>query len=163
MHSLGSKPYKDGLCEVGDNCWAWLQPDGGWGLSNAGLIANGGEGFLIDTLFDRPSTEHMLATMRRSINGAHNICTVINTHSNGDHCNGNSCLPEATIVASKATAEEMPQESPAMMAALLDSAGDMGDMGEFFQHCFQRFDFANSEQRLPDRGFEGKIALPVGS
>ncbi|MGI9344891.1 MAG: MBL fold metallo-hydrolase, partial [Gammaproteobacteria bacterium] len=42
-------------------------------------------------------------------------------------------------------------------------AGDMGDMGEFFQHCFQRFDFANSEQRLPDRGFEGKIALPVGS
>ena len=32
--------YTRGLHEVGDGLWAYLQPDGGWGWSNAGLIAD---------------------------------------------------------------------------------------------------------------------------
>ena len=31
--------YERGLVQVGDRCWAFLQPDGSWGWSNAGLIA----------------------------------------------------------------------------------------------------------------------------
>ena len=30
--------YERGLHELGDGLYAYLQPDGGWGWSNAGLI-----------------------------------------------------------------------------------------------------------------------------
>lgn len=159
--ALGIRPYDKGLCELGDGCWAWLQPDGGWGLSNAGLIADSGEGFLVDTLYDRPLTEDMLSAMRRSIPAANNICTIVNTHSNGDHCNGNHCVPEATVIASKATVEDIPNESPQMMASLLAEAE--GDVGDFLRTCFGRYDFANTVQRVPERAFVGKARLPVGS
>ena len=28
---LGIKPFTQGLHDVGDHCYAWVQPDGGWG------------------------------------------------------------------------------------------------------------------------------------
>ena len=53
---LGTHPYVAGLCDVGQGSYAWLQPDGGWGWSNAGLIVDGDEALLVDTLYDVPLT-----------------------------------------------------------------------------------------------------------
>ena len=39
--SLGIKPYSRGLMDIGNGAYAWMQPDGGWGWSNAGLITDG--------------------------------------------------------------------------------------------------------------------------
>ena len=50
-------PYSRGLHELGDGCFAYLQPDGSWGWSNAGLIVGDGASVLVDTLFDLPLTE----------------------------------------------------------------------------------------------------------
>ena len=36
-------PFTKGLHDLGNGCFAYLQPDGGWGLSNAGLVVDGGE------------------------------------------------------------------------------------------------------------------------
>lgn len=160
--NLGIRPYDKGLCELGRGCWAWLQPDGGWGLSNAGLVCNAGEALLADTLYDRPLTEEMLRVFRREIPAANNIHTVVNTHANGDHCNGNSCVPEAMVVASQAAVEEMPHESPQMMAQLLEQSEQMGVLGEFLQHSFGDYDFASVHKRLPDRAFKGKVRLRIG-
>ena len=33
--------FKKGLHELGASSWAWLQPDGSWGWSNAGLVCDG--------------------------------------------------------------------------------------------------------------------------
>jgi hypothetical protein len=44
-----SSEYTLGLHEVGDNSYAYLQPDGGWGYSNAGLIVGDGVSLLVDT------------------------------------------------------------------------------------------------------------------
>ena len=44
--------YKKGLHDIGNGLYAWLQPDGGWGWSNAGLITDGDQSLLVDTLFD---------------------------------------------------------------------------------------------------------------
>ena len=44
--------YTKGLHEVGQDVWAYLQPDGSWGWSNAGLIVDGDQTLLVDTLFD---------------------------------------------------------------------------------------------------------------
>jgi len=39
------------LREVGDGLYAYLQSDGGWGWSNAGLITSGPTSLLVDTLY----------------------------------------------------------------------------------------------------------------
>ena len=46
--------------EVATDCYAYLQPDGGWGWSNAGLVVGDGRSLLVDTLFDLRLTEAML-------------------------------------------------------------------------------------------------------
>ena len=66
-------PYERGLAEVADGFYAYLQPDGGWGWSNAGLVADSGQALLVDTLFDLRLTERMLADMRRAVPAAANI------------------------------------------------------------------------------------------
>ena len=52
--------YTLGLHELGEGCHAYLQPDGGWGWSNAGLIVGDGQSLLVDTLFDLDLTAAML-------------------------------------------------------------------------------------------------------
>ena len=52
-----------GLHDLGDGCFAYLQPDGSWGWSNAGLIVGDGCSLLVDTLFDLRLTGEMLAAM----------------------------------------------------------------------------------------------------
>ncbi|HEY1450394.1 MAG TPA: MBL fold metallo-hydrolase [Solirubrobacteraceae bacterium] len=154
--------YTRGLHEVGDGLFAYLQPDGGWGWSNAGLIVDGEHSLLIDTLFDLRLTEEMLQTMRRAVPAAAQIDTLVNTHANGDHCYGNQLVGDALIVASERTAQEMSELPPAAMAALIEQAPQMGVLGEFFIRCFGAFDFDGIELVLPRQTFDGSLALHVG-
>jgi glyoxylase-like metal-dependent hydrolase (beta-lactamase superfamily II) len=155
--------YRKGLAEVGDGVFAYLQPDGGWGWSNAGLVSDGGQTLLIDTLFDLELTAEMLAEMRRAVPAAAQIDTLVNTHANGDHCYGNQLLGDTRILASEQTAEEMSELPPAAMAALVEQAPNMGVLGEFFLHCFGSFAFAGIEPALPTDTFSGELELAVGS
>jgi glyoxylase-like metal-dependent hydrolase (beta-lactamase superfamily II) len=154
--------YERGLSEVGDGIFAYLQPDGGWGWSNAGLVSDGDAALLIDTLFDLQLTEAMLAEMRRTVPAAASIDTLVNTHANGDHCYGNQLLAGARIVASEQTAAEMAELPPAAMAALVAQAPSMGQLGEFFLRCFGRFEFDGIEPAPPTETFGGELDLLVG-
>ncbi|HME02948.1 MAG TPA: MBL fold metallo-hydrolase [Solirubrobacteraceae bacterium] len=155
--------YSKGLQEVGDGLYAYMQPDGGWGWSNAGLVVEGESTLLIDTLFDLKLTEEMLAAMRRAVPAAARIETVLNTHANGDHCYGNQLLRDARIVASGPTAAEMEELPATTMAALVAQAPNLGEVGEFFLRCFGAFDFEGIEAVLPTDTFRGELALHVGS
>jgi len=154
--------YAKGLQEVGTGLYAYLQPDGGWGWSNAGLIVDGEHTLLVDTLFDLRLTEEMLTAMRRAVPAAARIDTLVNTHANGDHCYGNQLVGDAVIVASERTAAEMSELPPAAMAALIEQAPQMGELGEFFLRCFGAFDFTDIELVLPQRTFDGEMELRVG-
>jgi cyclase len=154
--------YAKGLQEVGDGLYAYLQPDGGWGWSNAGLVVDGERTLLIDTLFDLSLTEQMLAAMRRAVPAAARIDTLVNTHANGDHCYGNQLVGDAVIVASERTAAEMSELPPAAMAALVAQAPQMGELGEFFLRCFGSFDFDGIELVLPHETFSGQRTIRVG-
>jgi cyclase len=162
MKSLGIRPYERGLTELGNGGYAWLQPDGGWGWSNAGLVTDGDDALLVDTLFDIRLTAEMLRAMARAAPAAR-IRQLVNTHSNGDHCNGNELVTGAEIIASAATADELAHESPAMMAALMRRAPQMGEVGEFFIHCFGAFAFDEVTQTPPTRTFEGALDVSVGA
>ena len=161
--NLGIKPFNKGLSDLGNNIYCYLQPDGGWGWSNAGLIADGDESLIVDTLFDEDLTLEMLDSMKKAEpKGMKNIRALINSHSNGDHCNGNNCVDTEEVISSEATLEEMSHESPEMMAALLKQAPEMGTLGKYFLECFGTFNFEGVTKRLPNTTFTGQTQRQVG-
>lgn len=151
-------PYTKGLHELGDACYAYLQPDGSWGWSNAGLVVGDGASLLVDTLFDLVLTQQMLDSMA-AVTRVAPIGSVLNTHANGDHCYGNQLVADAEIIASAATAHEMTEVPPAMLAALNAAEGEVGDL---FRHFFGSFRFEGIEVTLPTRTFEGRLDVEVG-
>ena len=153
--------YTRGLHEIGRGLYAYLQPDGGWGLSNAGLVVSDDGALLVDTLFDQRLTREMLAAMS-DVLPEPGIQTLVNTHANGDHTYGNSLVEGARIVASRRTAEEMSDLPPAAMAAMLEQAPTMGKLGEFLLDCFGGFEFDGIELALPDDTFDGALELTIG-
>ncbi len=183
----GTWTYRKGLHDVGDGVFAYLQPDGGWGWSNAGLIADGEASLLVDTLFDLKLTAEMLAEMRRATRAAEAIGTVVNTHANGDHCWGNQLVADAEIVATRRAAEEMRELMPGEMAKLMKAAsaaarlgvagralgrvfGALGlekvsnliAAGPFVDRIFGAYEFSGIELVPPGRTFEGELSLAVG-
>ena len=160
--SLGIRPFDRGLHDLGAGSYAWLQPDGGWGWSNAGLIVSAGQSLLVDTLFDVKLTAEMLKAMRAAERAAADIGTLVNTHANGDHCNGNELLAGAEIISSEATAAELANDSPERLAEMMRQAPTLGEAGEFLQYCFGAFDFENIRQTLPTRTFDGELHTRCG-
>lgn len=155
--------YKKGLHDLGNGIYAYLQPDGSWGWSNTGLVVDGDESLLVDTLFDSHLTRDMLKTMRDAVGRkAKNIDWVVNTHANGDHCHGNHLVEGAEIIASTAAAAEMEQVTPELMAELLRAAPGMGEVGEYFIHCFGAFDFDGIVHTPPTQTFSGEKTMKVG-
>ena len=77
--------YSKGLHDIGNGLYAYLLPDGSLGWSNAGLIVDGEECLLVDTLFTVPLTQEMLDVMRDAEPAAKRIGKVVNTHANADH------------------------------------------------------------------------------
>ncbi len=150
--------YTKGLHELGNNCFAYLQPDGGWGWSNAGLVSGDGVSLLIDTLFDLKLTGEMLDSMSSVVDRAP-IGTLVNTHANGDHCYGNGLVPDAEIIASTKAAHEMTEVPPSTLAALNSAPGELGDL---FRGFFGAFQFDGIEMRMPTRTFDGRLDIEVG-
>jgi glyoxylase-like metal-dependent hydrolase (beta-lactamase superfamily II) len=154
-------PFTRGLHEVADGVSAYLQPDGGWGLSNAGLVVDGEASLLVDTLFDLPHTAAMLDAMRRATPAAAAIDLVVNTHANGDHCWGNQLVREAEIVGSRRCAEEMAELPPSMLAAVVAAPPD-GPTGDLLQKMFGPYEFGDIEVVPPTTTFDGELTLTVG-
>lgn len=155
--------YSRGLHDLGRGLWAYLQPDGGWGWSNAGLIVDGDQSLLVDTLFDMLLTREMLGRMTDATGlSGEDIDTIVNTHANGDHTHGNACCARAEIIASAASAAEMEAVTPAMLARFVAEAPQHGAAGRYLIDIFGKFDFAGVVERLPTRTFSGELTIQVG-
>ena len=156
--------YSKGLHDLGNGCWAYLQPDGSWGYSNAGLIADKGQSLLVDTLFDLKLTREMLDSMRGAVPEAAQIGTLVNTHSNGDHTYGNQLVEGAQIIASRACADEMREQGPPLAAAgIRRKWQQMGVAGAFFQEVMGSvFSAEGVVLTCPTRTFDGQLELYVG-
>ncbi len=163
-----AQQYEKGLVEVGDGVWAYLQPDGGWGWSNAGLVSDGTDSLLVDTLFDMTLTREMLDAMG-AVTGSAPISTIVNTHANGDHCYGNAAVRPAgdvqavEILASEASAREMDEVPASMLAGMLSAAPDLGAVGEYVARIFGSFRFEEVIPGPPTRTFSGSLRVHVGS
>ena len=153
-------PYETGLHEVADGVFAYLQPDGGWGWSNAGLFATRDSSLLVDTLFDQVLTRQMLDAME-PVTATRPIDTVVNTHANGDHCYGNGLLEGAEIVTTEAAAREMGAVPPSALVALLQADLDPVT-AEYIQEAFGDFEFGGITIPEPTQTFSGRLELKLG-
>ena len=153
--------FDHGLAEIGDGLWAYLQPDGGWGWSNAGLVAGEDRSLLVDTLFDLPLTRSMLDSMD-AITTTRPIRTLVNTHANGDHCFGNQLVADAEIVSTEACLEEFQEVPASALEAMVGT--DFGDpvVNEYIQAAFGPFDFGGIVATPPTRVFSGRLDLTIG-
>lgn len=160
---MATVAYTKGLHELGDGVYAYLQPDGGWGWSNAGLITAQGTSLLIDTLFDLTLTRQMLEAMAPHTQ-TNPIGQAFNTHGNGDHWYGNALLPDGIpIVASARAIEEMRAAPPGAVDMLFNQI-DLGpEFDAFAQRAMRKFDFASVVERLPTHPFEQDHVLDVGN
>jgi cyclase len=156
-------PFTHGVHETGCGCYAYLQPDGGWGWSNTGLIVDGDRSLLVDTLFDLRSTQEMLDEMRASIPAARAIDTLVNTHADADHTYGNQLLAGAEILGEVSLAEDLAKMPPSQMQELKTNYESRGAGGRFFYEMMgKRYEFSDIELTLPTRTFRGQLSLKVG-
>lgn len=158
-------PYAQGLHDLGNGCYAWLQPNGTWGYSNAGLIVDSGETLLVDTLFDLRLTRDMLEGMRRSIPAAARIAMLFNTHGNGDHTFGNQLVKNARIIATRNCLLDMEARLPSQLHELVTTQWRaLGEAGAFMHEVIgSRFDFSDIVHTPPTELFDGEMVLHVGS
>jgi glyoxylase-like metal-dependent hydrolase (beta-lactamase superfamily II) len=158
--------FKAGLQEIGTNTWAYLQPDGSWCWSNAGLIADEGKSLLVDTLFDLPLTEKMLKEMRNATPAARQIDLLVNTHANGDHTHGNQLVTGARILATRETAQKMAQEHPSGIESPFERFPPDTEAGKFVRRILAPFDFAglrNVNHPPVDEIFVAQRTVHVGN
>ena len=170
--------YPAGLTRVAPGVHAWLQPNGAWGESNAGLVVGTGESLLIDTLWDLSLTRRMLDAMGPLLDAAP-IRTLVNTHGDGDHWFGNELVGSREIVATNAaTAHEMRAVTPASMVALgrlgsalklagrstipYPSRGALGASGHFLRGMTAPYEHRGISLTRPTRTFSGRLELDVG-
>ena len=155
-------PYTRGLHEVGDRVWAWTLPDGGYGWSNAGLVAGDGASLLVDTLFDLALTREMLDAMKPMTDRTP-ITDALITHSNGDHTHGNQLLDASVrIIAAEGTAEEIAHGmAPEMLA--MTQTGNLGPVATpYARERFGHFDFGGIKVRNADQTFDRDLTIDVG-
>lgn len=160
---MGGWQFTRGLHDLGNGCYAWLQPDGTWGWSNAGLIESCGQTLLVDTLMGLRLTQDMLDAMQRKVPAAARIGKLVNTHANPDHVLGNELVVGAEIISGRRAAEAIAKMDAAGFERMALNWQQMGDGGEFFHETMGRsFDFSGITIVPPTVTFEGSMTLQIG-
>ncbi|MGH3493067.1 MAG: MBL fold metallo-hydrolase [Sciscionella sp.] len=96
-------PY---LQQLADRVHAYVQPDGGWCLNNAGIIVGDSQVVLVDTA----ATTRRTLALRDAVAtlSAAPVRIVVNTHHHGDHTHGNYLFaPTARIIGHEHCAAEI--------------------------------------------------------
>ena len=160
---MANWPFRQGVHDIGNGVYGYVQPDGTWGWSNAGLVTSQGETLLVDTLMSIPLTVAMLEDFAK-VPGGDRIGRVVNTHANPDHYLGNAAVEGAEVISTKEALAEMEGFNPVALKNLSANWQNMGDAGEFlFETMGRQFDFSGADNlKLPTHTFEHSLTLQVG-
>ncbi|WP_394296665.1 MBL fold metallo-hydrolase [Nocardiopsis baichengensis] len=101
------------LVEIVPGAYAWVQPEGGWWVNNAGLVTagDGAQAMVVDTCVSSERTRRFLAAAAEATGGAP-VRVAVNTHQHGDHTYGNHLLPADTLIAAQEKAREGMVQDP---------------------------------------------------
>jgi cyclase len=153
-------PYTRGIHPLGHGCYAWLEPPGGWGLANSGVIVGSDEAVVIDTQNDLRTVAD-LHTEVEQIAGDRPVTTVVNTHADGDHWNGNQLYRDARILATEATIAEMHAGTHYNEPSVAALADERTPFGRYLRWRARAFDFDGWEPVYPNQSFTGEQRISV--
>lgn len=151
-------PFVPGYVRLTEHTGAFLQPDGGFGLSNAGIVAGRDGATLVDTFFDLPHTRALLAAVHDATKTP--VRRVVNTHHNGDHCWGNQLCRDAEIVGHRRCRELMFAFPPALLEHLRTAPPDRPGTA-LLHEGMNRFDFRGIELTPPTVVFDERLTVYV--
>jgi len=119
------------LTRLGDGVWAWLQPGGETGVSNAGVIADEDGLTIVDTLMV-PSQWGPFVEAVQALEQP--VKRVVLTHAHVDHVGGTIGFRNAAVYGSPVTSELLDQEMPidaykAFMPAFADEFDELAETG----------------------------------
>nr|AHL46693.1 putative cyclase [Streptomyces bottropensis] len=131
------------VTEVADRVFAFVQPNGGWCLSNAGIVVGGDRVCVVDTAATEARTRALHTEVGRLSPVPPSF--LVNTHHHGDHTFGNSFFPARTTVVSHDLARTEMAEKQLSMCQV-----------------WPEVDWGNLELRLPDLTFSDRLSLYFG-
>jgi len=119
------------LHPVGDGVFAWLQPGGESGVSNAGVVVDDDGLTVIDTMMVRSQWEPFGAAIAEL---ELPVKRVVLTHAHVDHVGGTQLFRNAMILGSPATSALLDQPMPldaykAFMPAFVDELDELDELG----------------------------------
>lgn len=161
--------FGTGLRELADGVYAWTQPNGSWGETNAGAVRGDGEAFVVDTLWDLGQSRRFVGALTDELAGVP-ITAAVNTHADGDHWWGNAALPGSALIhASETSIGAMGEQTPGRMARLHRGASRgralpfaPGRLARYVDGMLGPFEHGAVSLRLPDTSFTGTRELEVG-
>ncbi|MER5632054.1 MBL fold metallo-hydrolase [Streptomyces nitrosporeus] len=131
------------LVRVADDVYAFVQPEGGWCLNNAGLVAGGDTAVLVDTAATESRTRRLRQEVARVVPGGPDY--VVNTHFHGDHTFGNGqFVPRAVVVAHAGT------------------RADTEEAGLGLRHLWPDVEWGETPLTLPTLTFRDELTLHGG-
>jgi cyclase len=140
----GARPGPQRMQEVADGVFAYVQPDGGWCVNNAGVLVEPDRVTVIDTA----ATEARARTLRQAVAGLTTAPprVLVNTHFHGDHTFGNAVVAgsDAVIVAHEQARTEM-------------AAAGLGLTG-----LWPGVDWGDISVTLPHLTFQDRLTLHLG-
>lgn len=138
-----SHPGPPHLRQLTSRVFAYLQPDGGWCLNNAGVVLGDGEVLLVDTA----ATESRALALRDAVRSldAGPVRTVVNTHHHGDHTHGNYVFADTARILGH---ERLPAE---LMA-----------QGRMLEQLWPYVQWGRIDLKAPDTTYDDTMRLDVG-
>ena len=126
-----SEPTAPELHTLGEGVWAWLQPGGESGVSNAGVVADVDGLTIVDTLMVRSQWEPFAAAVAEL---EQPVKRVVLTHAHVDHVGGTGCFRNAAVYGSRVTSDLLDQPMAtqgykAFMPAFEDEFDDLAEIG----------------------------------
>lgn len=180
MHGEPAR-FAGGWHQVAPQTHAYLQPNGGLGESNAGLILDGEHVMFVDSLWDLKLTREMLAGARAIVDADPEL--LFNTHSDGDHVWGNELFPSAKIISTTTAKDLMTLDPPKSLRAMQRGGNALGVLGRLplpligprdfgslprlplkeMGHEMAPFDWSGISLTLPAETFDGQTTITVGA
>jgi cyclase len=119
------------LTEIADGVYAWLQPGGETGVSNAGVVVDDDGLTIIDTLMVRSQWEPFAAAVAEL---DRTVKRVVLTHAHIDHVGGTTAFRNAMILGTRYTSDLLDQSMPldaykAFMPAFAEEFDDLAEAG----------------------------------